>query len=75
MHEWVGEPLDYTGAQVPVQACLLGCLTPVTYTVQPGCEKDLLGALGTGALTGAPRGPEFRDDTYIGTVASLRHTV
>ena len=59
MHKWVGEPWA-----APVQACLLGCLSSVTYTVQPGCEKDFLGALGTGAPTGAPWGLEIRDESF-----------
>jgi len=46
----------------PVQPCLPGWFSIVLCTGQPGCWEDFLIALGMGALSRAPRGPNFRDE-------------
>jgi len=59
----------------PVQPCLPGWLSIVLCTGQPGCWEDFLIALGMGALPGAPRGPNFRDDPSWATSCARRPRV
>lgn len=55
-HRWVSP------WAAPVQPCLLGCLSFVTFLVQLGCWEGSVGALGMRSLTGTLQGPNFRDN-------------